>query len=358
MPARKSRLARWSGVSRSIRKPSASWLTPAGRAVFILEHRPTVVEFGFELALAAHLEPDEAVVSRQLGTSVHGRRVMDLVRVEPGPEFEERVALTAETIPPAAIRSDVGPGRARYWKAAFDCHPERAERAVEQAIECGFFERERRNGRTYVRQAARYPDWFDRIVGIENKPDLGRPGDLQTQLLTDVELGLLDAVVLATASHVTGAHRNRIPDEVGIWRFDPETGERAVLRDPAQLPVGEPGVEILDRSSARAEIRTASVESKRRARLAVAERAYGKGWRTYAMPACAQVDPDEHGLPYCPWKGRLVRPATECDPDCGGHDPADPPGFDPDEQRAARTPWEPDPEGQTRTQVDLQRFSE
>jgi hypothetical protein len=323
-----------------------------------LEDRPLPVEFGFELALAAQLESANSVVSRQLGASVHGRRVMDLVCIEPGPGFDERVGLTAETIPPAAIESDVGPGRARYWKEAFDCHPERAERAVEAAIERGFFEHERRSGRTYVRQAARYPDWFDRIVGIENKPDLGRPGHLETQLLTDVKLGLLDGVVLATASHVTGAHRNRIPDEVGIWRFDPETGERTVLREPVRLPVEEAGVEILDRSSARTEIRIAGPEAKARARRALAERAYGKGWRTYELPACARVDPDEHGLPYCPWKGRVVRPATECGPDCGGHDPAEPPAFDADELRAAHTPWEPDPDGQTRKQVDLGRFSE
>lgn len=324
----------------------------------MLGHPEAGVEFGFELALAAHLETDDTIVSRQLGTAVHGRRVMDLVRVEPGPQFEERVALTAETIPPAAIESDVGPGRARYWKAAFDCHPERAERALERAVDCGFFERERRNGRTYVRQTARYPDWFDRLVGIENKPDLGRPGDLETQLLTDVKLGLLDAVVLATTSHVTGAHRNRIPDEVGIWRFDPETGDRVVLREPAQLPVEEPGVEICDRSSARTEIRVASTEAKRRARLAVAERAYGKGWRTYDLPACTRVDPDERGLPYCPWKGRLVQPAVECGAECDGHEPAEPPALDSDELRAARTPWEPDPDGRTRRQVGLRRFSE
>ena len=283
---------------------------------------------------------------------------MDLVCLDPGPAFDKRVGLTAETIPPAAIESEVGPGRARYWKEAFDCHPERAERAVERAVDCGFFERERHNGRTYVRQVSRYPDWVDRVIGIENKPDLGRPGDLETQLLTDARLGLLDGVVLATASHVTGAHRNRIPDAVGIWRFDPETGERKVLRDPAQLPVEEPGVEILERSGVRTDIRVVTPAEKQRARRAVAERAYGKGWRSYTMPACAQVDPDERGLPYCPWKGRVVRPATECGPGCGGHDPAEPPAFDPEALRASYTPWEPDPEGRSRRQAGLERFSE
>ena len=316
------------------------------------------MEFAFELALAARLENGERVVSRQLGTGVEGRRVMDIVCVEPGPAFDERVGLTAETIPPAAIESSVGPGRARYWKPAFDCHPERARQAVERALECGFFERERRGGRTHVRQVTRYPDWVGGLVGIENKPDLGRPGDLETQLLTDVHLALLDRVVLATESRVTGTDRNRIPDPVGIWRFDPETGDRTVLREPAQLPVENHGVEILDRSAGRTDIEVVTPAEKQRARRAVAERAYGKGWRTYAMPACARVDPDERGLPYCPWKGRVVRPATECGPACGGHDPADPPAVDLDGLRAERGPWEPDPEGRVRGQAGLERFSE
>jgi len=315
-----------------------------------------VREFGFELALCAHLE-GEGVVSRQLGTAVHGRRVMDVVRVEPGPAFAERVALTPETIPPRAVESDVGPGRARRPAEAFDCPPERARAAAERAVACGFFERERRGGHTHVRQAARYPDWFDRIVGIENKPDLGRPGALETQLLTDVELGLVDAAVLATASHVTGAHLNRIPEAVGVWEFDPESGDLTVVREPAPLPVAEPGVEIIERSSARTEVRMVTPPEKARARRRVAERAYGKGWRTYDLPACARIDPDAAGLPVCPWKGRIVRPAAECGRACDGHDPAQPPGIDPDALRAARSPWEPDPEGRQRRQTGLDRYS-
>ncbi len=317
-------------------------------------------EFAFELALSAHLERErDAIVSRQLGAAVHGRRVLDTIVVEPGPAFAERAAITAERIPPPAIESDVGPGRARFWKDAFDCHPDRARSLVEWAVDVGFFERERRSGRTYVRQTTRYPEaWFDRILGIENKPDLGRPGDLQTQLLTDVELGLVDAVVLATESHVTGAHRNRIPDAVGIWQFDPATGEREVLRDPDPLPTDEAGIDIIDRQPARTEIRVATADGKRRTRRRLAERAYGKGWRTFEMPACARVAPDEDGLPYCPWKGSVVRPATDCGPDCGGHEPADPPGVDHEALRAAHSPWEPEPEGRQRRQSGLDRFTD
>ena len=314
-------------------------------------------EFGFELSLCARLERErDALVARQLGTGVHGRRVMDVVLVEPGPAFAARAAITPETVPPAAIESTVGPGRARFWKDAFDCHPERAREAVEAAVEHGFFERERRGGRTYVRQTARYPeDWFGELVGVENKPDLDRPGALETQLLTDVRLALLDRVVLATASHVTGAHLNRIPDAVGVWEFDPETGSREVVREPDSLAVEEPGIEVLDRGQARTDVRVASANAKTRVRRRVAERAYGKGWRP-ALPACARVDPDGDGLPYCPWKERVVDPGRDCGPDCGGHEPTDPPEADREGLRAARTPWEPDPAGRQRRQSRLDRY--
>jgi hypothetical protein len=317
-----------------------------------------VREFGFELSLCAHLERTrEAVVSRQLGAGVTGRRVLDTVLVAPGPSFQERAAITAETIPPAAIESDAGPGRARRRGDAFECGPERARAVVDRAVDVGFFERERRDGHTYVRQTARYPgDWFGDIVGIENKPDLDRPGALETQLLTDVHLALLDRVVLATATHVTGAHLNRIPEAVGVWEFDPKTDEREVVREPRQLPVDEYGVEIRERRPARAAIEIVAPEEKARTRRRLAERAYSKGWRTYDLPACARIDPDE-GLPRCPWKGRIVRPATDCGPACAGHEPADPPALDRERLRASRTPWDPDPAGRQRRQSGLDRYT-
>lgn len=314
-------------------------------------------EFAFELALCAHLESEnECILSRQLGTQVHGRRVMDVVCVEPGPEFEERTVLTSESIPSLVIESDIGPGTARFWKDAFDCHPDTAERVVDHAVEIGFFERERRNGRTYVRQSARYPNWFDTIVGIENKPDLGKPGDLETQLLTDVKLALVDEVVLATESYVTGAHRNRIPEEVGIWRFDPKSDSREVLREPKRLKTDEAGIEIIDRDSARTEIGVATATDIQRARRRVAERAYGKGWRTYELPTCGTIEPDEAGLPYCPWKERVVRPVEECGPACGGFRSADAPDVDFERLRDERSSWEPHPPGRQRRQTGLDSF--
>jgi hypothetical protein len=321
-----------------------------------------VQEFGFELALCARLEDDQRLVARQLGASVHGRRIVDTVVLEPGPEFESRAAITDETIPKPAIDSGVGPGRARYWKDAFEgIHPDRARSVVERAVDIGFFERERRNGRTYVRQTARYPErWVGRLVGIENKPDLDRPGDLQAQLRTDVSLGLFDAVVLATADYVTGAHRNRIPDVVGIWRFDPGTGDREVIREPTPLDPTATGVEPLERDPGRTDIALVDPEEKRRARRTVAERAYGKGWRTFDWPGCARCHPEDGpdcaSVPACEWAGRIVDPATDCGPECPGYEPADPPEVDTASERAANSPWVREPEGRARRQTGLDRF--
>ncbi|WP_435319611.1 DUF5787 family protein [Haloarchaeobius sp. TZWSO28] len=321
-------------------------------------------EFGFELHLCAFLERErDAVLARQLGGGVHSsRRVLDVVCVEPGPNFADRTAITAERIPDLAIESDIGPGRARYYRDGFDCRPDRARHVVDWATDIGFFERERRSGRDYVRQTCRYPDdWFGRVLAIENKPDLGAPGDLETQLRKDVRLGLVDEVVLATASHVTGAHLNRIPEEVGVWRFDPETLSREVIREPMALPVADPGVEIIDEHAGWTEVRIADTDQKSRARRRLAERAYGKGWRSYDFPGCAEVEDTAvaggGGVPYCDWKGRVVDPGNECGPDCPGFEEADPPVVDGEAERDRRTPWVADPEGQARRQSGLDRFT-
>jgi len=323
-----------------------------------------VQEFGFELSLCAALESaGDGVVARQLGGGVHdpGGRVLDTVRVVPGPEFDERVALSADAIPRLAIDSEVGPGRFRFWRDAFpDVGDETARRVTDAAVEAGFFEAERRGGRRYVRQVARYPDWVDGLVGIENKPDLDRPGALETQLRTDVSLGLLDRVVLATESYVTGAHLNRIPDPVGVWRFDPETGERAVVRAATPLATDEAGVELLGREPTRAEVRIVGAAAKAAARRRIAERAYGKGWRTYEPPGCgAFAATERHGagaVPYCRHFDRVVDPATDCGPECPGYEPAEPADVDRDGARADNAAWDPDPPGRVRRQSSLSRY--
>ncbi|ADB62302.1 hypothetical protein Htur_3439 [Haloterrigena turkmenica DSM 5511] len=342
-------------------------------------------EFAFELELCAHLEGRrEGIVARQLGASVAdpGGRILDVVRVEPGPAFDERAAITSEAIPDPAIAADVGTGRARYWKDAFDCHPDRAQRTMERACEVGFFERELRNRRDYVRQTARYPDWYGRILGIENKPDLERPGDLEAQLRTDVSLALVDEIVLATESYVTRAHLHRIPDEVGVWRVhrDADAGDSSglddadassleieVVREPTPLSVDRPGIEPLESHPGRTEIDVVDADAKARARRRLAERAYGKGWRTYDFPDCGACRPDDSSgatLPYCAWKGRVVDARSECGPSCGGYNPRpsdaasaeSDSGVDLEAERDRRTPWVVEPEGRRRRQSGLDQF--
>lgn len=318
-------------------------------------------EFEFELALCAHLEGvTDDIIARQLGASRHGSRIIDILRVEPGPAFGERAAITEHRIPAAAIESDVGPGRARYWREAFDCHPRRARRAMETAVSVGFFEEDRRTGRRYVRQTGRYPDWFGQLRGIENKPDLASPGDLETQLRIDVSLAVLDEIVLATESYVTRAHLERIPAAVGVWRFDPEEPALTEIRSPHGLPVGDPGVEVVAEHPGRMDIRHVSTEEKARLRRHMAERAYGKGWRTWTFPGCrncvAGTVADTTGLPACRYHGRIVHPAEACGADCPGYDPVDAHEVDLRAERDRHSPWRANPSGRARRQARLDHF--
>ncbi len=320
-------------------------------------------EYGFELRLCAHLETViDGIVARQVGGGVRdaGGRVLDTVVIEPGPDFDTRRRITAETIPPAAIFSEVGVGEGRRWRRVTDLSPEAATRVRERALEVGFFERVRRDGEVRVRQTVRYPDWIGSITAIENKPDLGEPGDLERQLRTDVALGLVDRVVLATGSYVTGAHLNRIPEEVGVWRVHPD--EKAVeikeVRPPTELDADGWGLEVGEGKPLKREVRPVSPPAKRRARIRLAERAYGKGWRP-SLPGCTEMRVDTASrtpaLPFCEWKGRIVNPGA-CGPDCPGFDAAGPPAVDHEGERERRTEWKADPGGLGRRQAGVEEF--
>lgn len=314
-------------------------------------------EFAFELSLCAHLEREGGIISRQLGGAVAspGSRILDIVYVEPGPEFEKRAAITSKKIPGPAIEAATGTGRARYWKDCFSIHPERAREVMERAVEIGFFERERRGGREYIRQTARYPDWFGGITAIENKPDLGSPGDLKRQLRFDVSLGLTDRVILATESYVTRAHLNRIPEEVGVWRFD--GNECEVIREPTRLDSEGWGVELRERTPLRSDISLVSPEDKTKKRRRIAERAYGKGWRV-EPPACTYAKVSEvagASVPYCRFYDEIVNPG-KCGPACPGYEESAPNEPDLEGERDRRTPWVADPVGRKRRQAGLNRF--
>ena len=317
------------------------------------------MEYRFELALCAALESPDRVVARQLGAGVEtpGARIVDVCLLSPSSSFDDRAAISPERIPDPAIEAAVGPGEAVPVAEAFDLPPERAAAVVERAVEVGYLERERRNGREVVRATARYPDdWVDEIVAVENKPDLGTPGDLEAQLRYDTALGLFDEVVLATASYVTRAHLNRIPEAVGVWRFDPETGEREAVREPTPLDAGAPGVEIRAEQPSRTDVAFVDPAAKARKRRRIAERAYGKGWRP-EPPACAHGEATADGRPRCAHFDRVVDPGRECGSGCPAFDPADQPEAGRNRLRDERTAWVADPDGRgPRRQSGLSRY--
>ncbi|WP_430503724.1 DUF5787 family protein [Haloparvum sp. PAK95] len=320
------------------------------------------MEYRFELALCAALEQPDRIVARQLGAAVDvpGSRIVDTCLLEPGPDFADRAAISPDVIPPAAVESDVGPGTAVPVTEAIDRPPEAARRVAERAVEVGYFERDRRDGDECVRATTRYPDdWFDSLVAIENKPDLGTPGDLELQLRFDVALGLFEEVYLATESYVTRAHLNRIPDAVGVWRFDPETGEREVVREAetaaASTAVDEPGIEIREEHGLRTDVAVVSPAAKARKRRRIAERAYGHGWRP-TPPACAAATTTADGRPYCTEYERVVDPGADCGTDCPAYAAADPPETERETLRAERSAWVADADVAPRRQAGLGRF--
>ncbi|MDZ7746761.1 MAG: DUF5787 family protein [Halobacteriales archaeon] len=311
-------------------------------------------EFDFEMTVCAGLEHNGRFVARQLAGGIHGSRVIDTVVVEPGPSFDARARLTDATIPPRLLEADIGPGTAKrprntIGRSGF------ARGAIEAGIDCGYLTRERRGGQEYIRATARYPDrWFSGLIGIENKPDLDRPGELELQLRKDVSLGLFDEVWLATASHVTGAHLNRIPEEVGVWRVDSETGERTTVREPEPLDSNRGGIEILKTHPGYTEVRPVGAGEKQRYRRRIAERAYGKGWRV-PFADCPHVEEQSiagvDGIAYCTRQEQFVRPADGCDIDGDG------PEIDIDACRADHSPWVRDPTGAADRQTGLDRYS-
>ena len=316
------------------------------------------MEYRFELALCAALESPDCVVARQLGSGITrpGTRIVDVCVLRPGPNFDARVAISPDRIPSTAIEAAVGPGEAVPVAEAFDCSPERATDIADAAVEAGYLERERRHGRDVVRATTRYPaDWIGSLTAIENKPDLGRPGDLEAQLRYDVALGLFDTVVLATASYVTRAHLNRIPDPVGVWRFDAETGEYDVVREATPLLPDEPGVEIRDARALQTDLSLISPAAKARKRRRIGERAYGKGWRP-SPPPCAHAQTTTDGRPYCSHFDRVVDPSRECGGDCPAFASASPPPLDRDRLRASHSAWVADADAGPRRQAGLSQF--
>jgi hypothetical protein len=306
-----------------------------------------VKEFGFELRVCAWaernwpLDGDEPViVARQLGTR---HRRWDVVIIETTDDALAR----REPFGDERLDSDLlhvarnAPSSWAYYRDALPDpgYPWRHVReAVHRAAERGFIETRRSGNRIEIRRRYRYPEWADRIVAIENKPDLDRSAArrLATQLEHDVALGLADEVWLATEATDGDTERallEAMPVEAGILAVSTETDSwRAEpIWNPRQLDVTAPGTRILERpdddlSAARFEY--ADPDWTETKRLEIAERAHERGWRSYVdtmRPDCRHFELEDPTGPFprCGAKGR-PQTAAECSGRCSAFEPEPP----------------------------------
>jgi hypothetical protein len=315
-----------------------------------------VHEFGFELGVCAwaerHWPPGgeregEVVVARQLGTE--SRRWDTIVLVCDPEGLRRRARFGARRLDADLLHvCRHAPADWAWYRDALPDpgYPWRYVReAIHRAADRDVVRTRKRSGRLEIRRRWAYPDWLDRVVAVENKPDLDASAArrLSGQLRRDVALGLADEVWLATAAtgeRVPPALLEDIPVEVGVLTV--AAGERGadavdVAWQPRRLAVSEPGTRIEanpepgGRDASAARFAYADPDWKRSKRLEIAERAYERGWRSYLdtmRPDCRHFrltpEPDA-ARPYCDAKG-CHQTAGECAGSCPEFEP-EPPGW-------------------------------
>jgi hypothetical protein len=285
-------------------------------------------EFTFELITCRWAErewpPDETratapVVARQVGTR---ERRWDTVVVEAHPaRLPQRGRLGRDELDSDLLHVvQHAPAEWAWYRDALPDpgYPWRYVReAVHRAAARDAVETRRRGNRIELRRVAPYPDWFSRIVAIENKPDLDASAAraLASQIQYDVDCGLLDEVWVATRrtdEAVPAVLLEEFPVEAGVLAVDPESGSVEVLWHPSSLSLSHG-------------------EKTDQRRTVIAERAYGRGWRSYLdtmRPDCRHFELREIGatfVPYCAAKGRC-QTGTECAGSCAAFEP-EPPGW-------------------------------
>ncbi|KTG10208.1 hypothetical protein AUR64_11525 [Haloprofundus marisrubri] len=298
---------------------------------------PADSEFVFELLTCRWAErawPPESeresalVVARQLGTK---KRRWDTVVVEADPEaLAARAAFGDDE-----LDSDLlhivrhAPADWAWYRDALP-HPGYPWRyvlaAIHRAAARGVVEKRRTGRRIEIRRVAPYPDWVRRIVAVENKPDLDASAAraLSGQLEHDVETALADEVWLATAATgntVEPALLENIPVDVGILALDFSDGVVSDAGDVAWYPSSLSS----DAKEGESEADTDRTET----RLRLAERAYGRGWRSYhetMRPDCRHFELRREGdalLPWCAAK-ECHQTAAECSGSCDCFQPEPP----------------------------------
>lgn len=299
---------------------------------------PGDAEFGFELLvsrwaeLAWHPTAGDrlALVARQLGT---GSRRWDTVVVEVDPEaFAARRAFGDRGLDRDLLRVvERAPPTFEWYRDAlpdpgFSWRYVRA--AVHRAAGRDLVEtREGADGRVEFRRIRPYPDWVERLIAIENKPDLDAAAAdaLAEQIEHDVDSGLLDEVWVATdAGEATRALLESFPVEAGVIACDFGDGVTPDAVDvrwyPSRLSVDD------QRTSADRDEDPAAHPSYR---LELAERAYDAGWRSYhetMRPDCRGFELRRSGralVPYCTAKA-CHQTASECAGSCPDFGPEPP----------------------------------
>lgn len=312
----------------------------------------TTGEFGFELRFCAwadrHWPPDSetdstCIVGRQVGTQ---HRRWDTVVVETTTDaLDRRAQFGEETLDSDLLH--VVQHAPEDWAWYQDALPKPrypwryVREAVHRADDRNILDTRRAGNRIEIRRIAPYPDWVDRLVAIEHKPDLTASAAraLTDQLQRDVAIGLADEVWLATVAtgdRVEPALLADIPVEAGVLIVDGEDPiTTSVKWHPRSLEVTEPGTKIVDRpgggdhdqSATRFEYVDAAEKAKRRTELA--ERVYGRGWRSYIETMrsdCRHFTVERSGdgfVPYCLAKDREQH-ARECSGSCPEFEPEPP----------------------------------
>jgi len=310
---------------------------------------PVDSEFGFELCVCQWAErhwpvdrrEPPVVVARQLGTR---RRRWDTVIVECDPAgLRERAAFGERELDSDLLHVvENAPVEWAWYREALPDpgYPWRYVReSVHRAVDRNLVETRKRNGRIHLRRTRPYPDWVERIVAVENKPDLDASAarNLADQVERDVAVGLADEVWVATAEtgeQVEPALLEDLPVEAGILTVDPATGTAGVAWHPRQLEVTDSGTIIRERPGGDCDASAARFEYadpgwKRDKRLEIAERAYGRGWRSYAetmRPDCRQFELTDTAAGFLPWcRARAChQTARECSGSCPEFEPEPP----------------------------------
>lgn len=284
-------------------------------------------------------ESPSVVVSRQLGTK---RRRWDTVVVECDlealavrREFGER-ALDSDLL--HVVRN--APADWAFYREALP-HPGYPWRYVREAVHRAaardLVETRKRGRRIEIRRLRPYPDWVKRVVAVENKPDLdaSAAAALSDQLRHDVDAALADEVWVATTrtgERVEPVLLEDFPVEVGVLTFDVDGGSNAdaTINPGLGIDATAASVDWLPSSlPTDADGGTFTAAEKRDRRLQIAERAYGKGWRSFRetmRPDCRHFRLERAGralLPTCAAKGRC-QTAAECSGGCSQFEPEPP----------------------------------